>query len=235
MKQKYLALLIVFIVSLFFYPLFFQGKLPIPADTIVGLYHPFRDLYSAEYPNGIPFKNFLITDPVRQQIPWRFISLEIIKEKELPLWNPYAFSGYPLLGNFQSAVFNPLNIFILLLPFWLGWTIIVFLQPILAALFMFYYLAYLRLTKIASFLGGVTFAFSGFMIAWLEWGTLGYVLAFVPLILLSMEHLIKQWTRRWAAVFTLSAIIQVFSGHLQVWFYTFILINLYFNINSSKR
>ncbi|GIW61535.1 MAG: hypothetical protein KatS3mg089_0387 [Patescibacteria group bacterium] len=227
MKQKYLALLIVFIVSLFFYPLFFQGKLPVPADTIVGLYHPFRDLYSGEYPNGIPFKNFLITDPVRQQIPWRFISLEIIKEKELPLWNPYAFSGYPLLGNFQSAVFNPLNIFILLLPFWLGWTIIVLLQPILAALFMFYYLAYLRLTKIASFLGGVTFAFSGFMIAWLEWGTLGYVIAFVPLILLSLEQLIRQWTRRWAVVFTLSAMIQLFSGHLQVWFYTFILINLY--------
>lgn len=237
MKQIYLATLIVFIVLIFFYPLFFQGKLPIPADTIVGLYHPFRDLYSQEYPNGLPFKNFLITDPVRQQIPWRFIAFEMIKERELPLWNPYAFSGYPLLGNFQSAVFNPLNIFILLLPFWLGWTIIVLLQPILAALFMYFYLSYLRLTKIASLLGGVTFAFSGFMIAWLEWGTLGYVVAFVPLLLLALEQLIKQWTRKWAAVFTLSAMIQLFSGHLQVWFYTFILINFYllFRLCSSLK
>ncbi len=227
MKQKYIALILTFIVLVFFYPLFFQGKLPTPSDTIVGLYHPFRDFYSLEYPNGIPFKNFLITDPVRQQIPWRFLGIEMLKEMTLPLWNPYTFSGYPLLGNFQSAVVNPLNIFILLLPFWLGWTIIVLLQPILAALFMYLYLSDLRLTKIASFLGGVTFAFSGFMIAWLEWGTLGYIVAFVPLILLAIEKLIKQWTKKWAAVFTLSAIIQVFSGHLQVWFYTFILINFY--------
>ncbi len=61
--------------------------MPIPADTIVGLYHPFKDLYAKEYPNGIPYKNFLTTDPVRQQYPWRSLTIDNEKNGKLPLWN----------------------------------------------------------------------------------------------------------------------------------------------------
>ncbi len=57
-------LVIVFFVFVFFWQFFVKGLLPIPSDTIIGLYHPYRDLYSSDYPNGIPYKNFLITDPV---------------------------------------------------------------------------------------------------------------------------------------------------------------------------
>ena len=57
-----------------------SGKLPVPSDTLVGLYHPWRDLYRDTNPRGVPFKNFLITDPVRQQIPWRKIVIDQWKE-----------------------------------------------------------------------------------------------------------------------------------------------------------
>src|SRR3990170_7845286 len=93
--------ILLFTILFFFQPFLMQGKLPIPADTIVGLYHPYRDLYASEYPNGIPFKNFLITDPVRQIYPWKKLSIDIIRGLNLPLWNPYAASGMPLLSNFQ--------------------------------------------------------------------------------------------------------------------------------------
>ena len=43
--------LFVFFSFLFFSPFFLQSKLPIPADTIIGLYHPYRDLYAKDYPN----------------------------------------------------------------------------------------------------------------------------------------------------------------------------------------
>src|SRR5438067_96109 len=115
MKKFDFIILLFFIIAAFFSPFIVQGKLPIPADTIVGLYHPFRDLYAKQYPNGIPFKNFLITDPVRQQYPWRNLAMDSIKNLELPLWNPYAFAGTPLLANFQSAVFYPLNVLLFLL------------------------------------------------------------------------------------------------------------------------
>src|SRR5689334_7457327 len=91
--------LVVFIL-LFFKQVFIGGYLPIPSDTIVGLYHPYRDLLAKEYPRGIPFKNFLITDPVRQLYPWRQLVINAEKKLQVPLWNPYNFSGTPLLANF---------------------------------------------------------------------------------------------------------------------------------------
>src|SRR5882762_8271595 len=103
LKNKYIIpVLFVLIVALFAYTFLLYGKLPIPSDTIIGLYHPYRDLYAKEFPNGIPYKNFLITDPVRQQYPWRWLAIDLEKIGKLPLWNPYSFSGTPLLGNMQS-------------------------------------------------------------------------------------------------------------------------------------
>ena len=87
MKKILWPALIVFIVIIFFWQTFIKGLLPIPSDTIIGLYHPFRDLYAKDYPRGIPFKNFLITDPVRQQYVWKNLSIESLKKGEIPLWN----------------------------------------------------------------------------------------------------------------------------------------------------
>src|SRR6478736_4738044 len=97
-KRLFFPLIIVIISLVFFSPTVVSGKLPIPADTIIGLYHPFRDLFAKDYPNGIPYKNFLITDPVRQQYPWRWLAITSEKNMQLPLWNPYTFAGGPLLA-----------------------------------------------------------------------------------------------------------------------------------------
>ena len=61
------VILLLLPIFIFFSPVWLKGKLPIPADTIVGLYHPFRDMVWKEFTAGVPFKNFLITDAVRQQ------------------------------------------------------------------------------------------------------------------------------------------------------------------------
>ena len=125
MKKILPVVFITIIIIIFFWQFLFKGLLPIPSDTIVGLYHPFRDLYAKDYPRGIPFKNFLVTDPVRQQYPWRYLAVNIEKNFELPLWNPYNFTGTPLLANHQSAPFYPLNFLFFLLPFSLAWSVLI--------------------------------------------------------------------------------------------------------------
>lgn len=215
--------ILLFPIVVFFKPFFMQGKLPIPADTIVGLYHPFRDLYAADYPNGIAYKNFLTTDPVRQQYPWRLLAISEEKEGILPLWNPYTLAGTPLVGTFQSAAFYPLNLLLFLLPFSFGWSVLIVLQQILASSFLYLYLTNLKLKREASLLGAFVFAFSGVFIAWLEWGTLGHVAAWLPLILLSIDKLFSQDKKKsyllWALVFVFSLTAAFFAGHLQVFFY----------------
>ena len=233
--------LLFFIVFIFFRPFFLQGKLPIPSDTIIGLYHPFRDLYSKEYPNGIPFKNFLITDPVRQQFPWRELAISMLKRFELPLWNPYSFSGTPLLANMQSASFYPLNVLFFILPFDISWSILIVLEPLLGGLFLYWYLNNLKLNKWASLIGAITFSFSGFSIAWMEWGTILHVGIWLPLILLSIDKIffyllsvsskLQLKTKNlliWSFIFIFSLCSALFAGHIQIFLYLFIFVIIYF-------
>ena len=190
MIKKFTPLLLFGAVTIiFFWQIFLKGLVPIPADTIIGLYHPYRDFYSKDYPNGIPFKNFLITDPVRQQYPWKSLSVESIKNFIIPSWNPYSFSGTPHVANFQSGAFYPLNIMFLILPFVFSWVILVITQPLLAGIFMYFYLKNLKLDFYSSTLGGIVFAFGGFFTTWLEWGTVLHSALWLPLILLSIDKI----------------------------------------------
>lgn len=236
MKKILPLFLIIAVIVVFFWQFAFKGLLPVPADTIIGLYHPFRDLYAKEYPRGIPFKNSLITDPVRQQYPWRELAASIEKEWQIPLWNPYNLGGYPLLANFQSAVFYPLNILFFVFPFDISWGLLIFLGPLLSAVFLYSYLRNLDIDSRASFLGSIVFSFSGFFVAWIEWGTITHVVLWLPLILLSIDKIFSGLKLEknpklqlkgknlliWSFIFTFSLIAAFFAGHLQIFFYLFL-------------
>lgn len=235
MKKILPIFIIIAVVCVFFYQFLLHGLLPIPSDTLIGLYHPFRDLYAQQFPRGISFKNFLITDPIRQQYPWRQLAISLEKQFQLPLWNPYSFSGYPLLANFQSAPFYPLNILFFLLPFSFAWSILIFLQPLLAGLFLYLYLRNLKLHPFAALIGAIAFAFSGFSIAWLEWGTIMQTLMWVPLILLAKDKLIKKWTKRWMFIFFFAEACSLLAGHLQIWFYALCITNIYLFVRIFQK
>jgi len=237
MKNKlFPTSLFVIITLIFFWPFVLQNKLPIPADTIVGMYHPYRDFYTNSYPRGVPFKNSLITDPVRQQYPWKKLAIDQLKGGQLPLWNQYLFSGTPLIANFQSSAFYPLNLLFFIFDFNFAWGIFILLQPLLALVFMYLYLQNLKLDKSASFFGSIAFAFSGFSIAWLEWGNIVHTALWLPLILISIDKIIinvqeiKNNKQRvlWAIIFMFSFSSSFFAGHLQIFFYLFIFSLVYF-------
>ncbi len=227
MKKLFGYVFIVLSIVIFFRPFLFNGLLPIPSDTIIGLYHPFRDMYAPLYPRGVPFKNFLITDPVRQLIPWKSLAIQQEKKLQFPLWNPYSFAGSPLLANFQTGAFYPLNIVFFLLPFSLAWSIFIILQPILGGIFLYWYLRSLKLHPIAATIGSISFIFSGFAISWLEWGNIFATILWLPLILLAKDKLIMRWTIFWTCTFFFAETASFFAGHLQLWFYMWFVTNTY--------
>lgn len=219
---------IIAVVLIFFRSVFSFTKVPIPTDVLVNLFNPYRDYYAASYPRGVPFKNPLVGDPVLQQIPSRQLSLELLKKAELPLWNPYQMAGYPLLGNIQSAPFYPLNILFFLLPFVPAWTIFIMLEQILGGIFMFFYLRNRSLSQEASIFGGLAFSFSGFFIAWLEWGTIAHTALWIPLGLLAIDKILISKSNYWYGLFCLSLVCSFLAGHLQTFIYGFLLWILYF-------
>lgn len=232
--NKYLFIFIL-VVGIFFLPVFTRGKIPLPSDALVGLYHPWRDSLVSQYPNGFPYKNPLITDPVRQQYPYRIAAMEALKSGRLPLWNAYSFSGTPLLANIQSATFYPLNIVFLLFPDTVAWSLLVILQPLLAGFFLYAYLKHFSLGERACFLGAITFAFSGFMVSWLEWNTLDHVALWLPLILLCIEKLLQKISLKWSVVLIFATSSMIFAGHLQTMLYVLFFSVCYFIARLSMQ
>jgi hypothetical protein len=95
-------------------------------------------------------------------------AVELLKHGSLPLWNIFAFSRNPLVGNVQSAVFYPLNILFFMFEERLTWIIYIMLQPVLATFFMYIFIRSLNLSKVAAIFAGIAFTFSGYMMVWFE-------------------------------------------------------------------
>jgi hypothetical protein len=229
-KQLTFPFPIIIVILIFFFPFWLKGKIPIPADTIVGMYHPFRDTVKDRYPSGVPFKNFLITDPVRQTYLWKKLAIDYFKEKKWPLWNPYTHSGTPLLANFQTGAFYPLNLLFFIFDFNLAWGIYIAFQPLLGGFFMYYFLKNFKLSSLACLLGSLSFIFGGFSIAWLEWGNIGHTALWLPLILLSIDKSItfsQKKLSKWIIIFLFSLTSSLFAGHLQTFIYLLIFTSIY--------
>ncbi|MCX8009050.1 MAG: YfhO family protein, partial [Patescibacteria group bacterium] len=232
--KTYAPLLIFFFcVWMFFSPFFFHRKLPVPSDTLVGMYHPWRDVYADEYPRGIPFKNFLITDPIRQQIPWRKIGIDELKQGRIPWWNPYSFSGAPLLGNIQSGLLYPLNVLFFLFPFPLAWSLLIISQPLLAGIFLYLYLSSKKLDPWACLLASIAWAFSGFSVAWLTWGTIVHTALWLPLILLCIDKAKNIFP--WSFIVGMLLSISFFAGHVQIFLYCLFFAFFYALISKRKK
>jgi len=219
--KKLLPLFIILVICLsFFYQTITKGLLPVPTDTLIGLYHPWLDQAAITSPAGVPFKNFLITDPIRQQIPWRKLVIDDLKKGAVPSWNPFNFSGTALLANIQAGTWYPLNILFFVFPFVVAWTILIVAQPVLAALFLYFYLRNKNISASVAVLGGLVWAFCGFSVAWLTWGTIAQTALWLPLILLAIDK------RSWI-LFIAASTLALFAGHAQVALYIFAFAGVY--------
>lgn len=207
--------------SVFFYPTILHRKLPVPTDTLVGLYHPWRDLYADTNPRGVPYKNFLITDPVRQQIPWKKTVIDAWKQGTVPKLNPYSFAGVPLDANIQAAPFYPFNLLFFVTDFPSAWTLLITVQPVLMLFFAYLYLARRGLGTGASLLGALAWAFGGFSVAWLTWGTIVHTALWIPLMLLGLDLLAAEKKQRVHPIvlIVLAASMMLFGGHMQIALY----------------
>ena len=102
----------------------------------------------------------------------------------VPWWNPYSGPGLPLAETMQpGALFLP---FVLLLHFHDGVFYLRIVLEIIAGLSSFALLRHLGLGMLAATLGGVLFELNG-TFAWLA-DAPSHVIAFLPLLLLGIEH-----------------------------------------------
>ncbi|OGH20479.1 MAG: hypothetical protein A3D74_02810 [Candidatus Levybacteria bacterium RIFCSPHIGHO2_02_FULL_37_13] len=230
-------LILFFVTAIFFYKTFLHGLVSFPGDLLIAEYNPWKTYsYLGYNPGSYPNKAQYF-DVLRQLYPWKTFAVDLIKQGILPLWNPYNFSGAPLISNFQSAVFYPLGIFYLILPQISAWTFLVIAQPLFATFFTYLFSRKIGISKIGSLLAAISFAFSSFMSVWLEYNIVGHVILWLPLSLLAIEMLLKKATTQWIIILIASIVFSLLAGHPQIFAYSlvFILAYLIFRIFNLRK
>ncbi len=226
--KKYWPILFFAAVSFVYYwKVFLKGYVPFPGDLMVGAYLPWLE-NKWGYPAGVYIKNPLISDIFSQFYMWKSIIGEGWKNLQIPLWNPYSYSGYPLLANFHSGVFYPLNILYIFFGDIWSWNLLVIFPSIASALTMYLFLRTIKLSKIGSLIGGLIYSYSGFAISWAQFVTADQAMIWMPLLFIVLEKYID--TKRSYYLYWLPILffLLITSGHFQIMVYISLLTIVYF-------
>jgi len=210
-----LPLLILLILTLLYWAkVLFTGEVLLPGNMLAG-FAPFGSNANAPW-------NILQWDSLAQYYPWRLYAARMLHQGQIPLWNPYQFSGAPFVANLQSAVFYPLN-----LSFWIfdvryAFGISAALHTLLAAFGTYFLAQRWKLSRPASLLAAIGFAFCGYLAAWFVLPTLADTACWLPLLILLLELTAdapnnKRWSR--LAIFSLALACAVLAGHVQIFLY----------------
>ncbi len=227
-------LLYVFLVwFVFASPFFLQGLVPYSSKYQLNFFAPWSHYEKFQG----PVKNNAMPDVHTQIYPWKKLTIDTYKMGQIPLWNPYSFSGNPQLANFQTAVFSPFNLLFFLFSFIDAWSILVLLQPLLAGYFMYLLLRQYGLSKLATLLGSTSFMFCGFMVVWMAYATLGFAILYLPLSLYAIEKFIEKQKKKTLVFLVLSITLSIFSGHFQTSLYAlgFIFIYIVWKAKQNKE
>lgn len=224
MKSKF-TLVLIFIVIFFYGPFFIKGKIPLPADTLVGSYFPWLD-YKWGYQVGVPVKNPPLSDAFSQFFVWKYFNIDFLKQGIIPLWNPYEFAGTPQLASFHTSPFFPANL-ILFLPAPFSWGLYIFSSSLFAALFMYLFLGSLVKNNGTRIAGSLVFAFAGPMTTWVEFGTGVFAAGLIPLCLFLIDKFKQENKAKYLILLSLSFGSLILAGHAQIIIYSLIIIPVY--------
>lgn len=225
---NFFIILSIIVSLLFIYrQVIFNGKILFPSNFLAHFYSPWSTERIRGWEQGIPHKP-IGDDQIRIFYPSRTFTNEMISKDMLPLWNPHIFSGTPHLADFQSAVFYPFNLLYILLPQIPVWSFLLMIQPLMATIFAYLFLRFLKLHTLAAWLGAIAFGFSGFMIVWSQENVVvGQAALWLPLALLGIEGFLATKKRTYYLIAVLALTCSFLAGFFQVTFYIFALVFFY--------
>jgi hypothetical protein len=167
--------------------------------------------------------------------PYHAVTAALFANGELPLWNPYAFSGIPLIGDGQTAMFYPPNWLFFLLPGGAAINYDVLLQFSIAGIGMFMFARSMGLWRLPAFLCAVAYMFCGFMTARVVHLSILSGAALMPLLFVCVERALRTGARRWFAAAAGAVGLQALAGHPQVPIYSALAIAIYTLVRIGER
>lgn len=187
------AIAVVFAPVLYFLPPIYSGRVLCPADGII------------------------------QNVPFRVTFAQMIRSGYLPLWDPYIFSGMPLLAAAQPGVLYPLNWFYLVFSPATATNMMVIATYIVAGLGALLYARRIGSSISGAMMTALVWQFCGATIGQISHINIVQTAAILPWILWSVESFAQSGNFKRGTILAALVAIQFFAGHQQTFVYSFLL------------
>ena len=199
LRRDLLALLILLLLPLLWFgPVIFGNQTLLPADNIYQ-YQPWQS-YAAAQGIDVPH-NALLSDLVLENYPWKLLIRKAISEGQLPLWNPYQFTGTPFLAAGQHSALYPFSLVYYVLPLAIAYGVFTWLTLALAGINIYIFARVLRMGRAGAMFAAIAFMFSGFFISSVVFPMMIAAAAWLPLLLALIEMVVRKQEEKGNAPF----------------------------------
>ena len=153
-------------------------------------------------------------DDLYQNYPLRVLAGDLLSHGHMPAWNPWIWSGTPLLGGFNAGALYPGTLLFAALNPLAAWVLNEIAVFAVCGVGLYLLFRNHRLVPLAAAIGAVSFTFAGFMQAHLVHFGLIQGMSWAPWLLLAIDHLAAGSTRRlgWWVVLGVSGGLVILSG-----------------------
>ncbi len=158
--------------------------------------------------------------------PLRFALYESFRSGELPLWNRHMAMGFPLLAAFQSGVFYPPHLLLLLLSFFPAIRVIFIFHFLIAGIGAYYLCRNWKFPPYLSIVGALLFALGGTVVSLSNLLNHFQTAVWLPWVILSWEKLLSSSSWKNFLVLTLITAMQFLAGSPELFAISMVLVLL---------
>ncbi len=172
-------------------------------------------------------EQFYAGDTYRYFYPLKKMAAEAVRAGRAPVWNPLVHSGMPLHAAMQAAIFYPFSVLFYLFPYDFAYKWYVALHVFLAAAGTYALLRRWRLRSVAAAFGAITFAFSGYVISFIDGLNIFSSIVWLPIVFLFFERAVEKPRLSRVMLAALAVAAQTLAGDPVSGYYTFLICGAY--------
>ncbi len=170
-------------------------------------------------------------DDLTQNFPLRVLAGRELRAGQIPLYDPYIWSGAPLLAGWNAGALYPLTLLFAVANPTVAWTLNLIITWAVAGSGTYLFLRALRLGSLPSFLGALSFALAGAMSAQVSHFGLVAGMSWVPFELLSVLRLSQPRSvasrLRWTGVLAAATGLTILAGEPRAVDDAFVMVVIY--------
>ncbi|MEP7292341.1 MAG: YfhO family protein [Chloroflexota bacterium] len=165
--------------------------------------------------------------PSLQFAPWREYAFDLLRNGQLPLWNPYNGAGTPLFANYQSSLLYPFSWIGYLLPLALTMSVVAVLHLLIAGWGMWRFTGALQFSALGRGVSALAFAMSAYLVARLGTYPVIQAAAWLPWLLWAALRLLERGRFHRAGRLAIFTALLLLAGHAQTAWYSLLLVGFF--------